>query len=82
MFVAAVVIAVILLMMCAFQVKYTETVVVTRVDQIQKVIKPTEAGADVKASAIISHIMNAADAFASGAKQHDDMTLVVLKVCA
>ena len=47
-----------------------------------RLLKAIEAGADVKASAIISHIMNAADAFASGAKQHDDMTLVVLKVCA
>jgi phosphoserine phosphatase RsbU/P len=47
-----------------------------------RLLKAIEAGADVKASAIIGHIMNAADAFASGAKQHDDMTLVVLKVCA
>jgi hypothetical protein len=30
---------------------------------------------------IISRVMTAADAFASGTRQHDDMTLVVLKVC-
>lgn len=33
------------------------------------------------ASEIIDRIMSAADAFAAGAQQHDDMTLVVLRVC-
>ena len=42
--VALIVIAIILLMMCAFQVKYTETAVVTRFDQIRQVVKPAEAG--------------------------------------
>jgi sigma-B regulation protein RsbU (phosphoserine phosphatase) len=33
------------------------------------------------ASETIDRIMSAADAFAAGAQQHDDMTLVVLRVC-
>src|SRR5258706_13180286 len=32
------------------------------------------------ASAMIDSLMSAADAFAAGAKQHDDMTLVVVRV--
>jgi sigma-B regulation protein RsbU (phosphoserine phosphatase) len=34
--------------------------------------------ADLKASEMIVDIMQAADAFVAGAKQHDDMTLVVI----
>jgi serine phosphatase RsbU (regulator of sigma subunit) len=32
------------------------------------------------AAEVIQTLMRGADAFASGAKQHDDMTLVVLRV--
>jgi membrane protease subunit HflC len=42
--VAALIIMIILLMMCAFQVRFTETVVVTRFDKVRKVIEPNEAG--------------------------------------
>ncbi len=35
---------------------------------------------DAKAADLLSRVMTEADAFASGAKQHDDMTLIVMKV--
>lgn len=35
---------------------------------------------DVAAADLLSRVMTEADAFASGAKQHDDMTLIVMKV--
>lgn len=38
LFVAAILLAVVCLMMCAFQVRFTETAVVTRFDQIKEVI--------------------------------------------
>ncbi len=38
------VVAVILAMMCAFQVRFTETVVVTRFDEVKRVIPPGQAG--------------------------------------
>jgi serine phosphatase RsbU (regulator of sigma subunit) len=34
------------------------------------------------ANEIIPNVMDAADSFAAGAKQHDDMTLVVLRLTA
>jgi membrane protease subunit HflC len=43
-FVALLIAVVILLMMCAFQVRFTENAVVTRFDKVQKVIGPNEAG--------------------------------------
>ena len=46
--VAGLVIVVILLMMCAFQVRFTETAVVTRFDQIKNVIGPDQAGLHFK----------------------------------
>ena len=46
--VAGLVIVVILLMMCAFQVRFTETAVVTRFDQIKDVIGPEQAGLHFK----------------------------------
>jgi len=46
--VAGLVIVVILLMMCAFQVRFTETAVVTRFDQINEVIEPAQAGLHFK----------------------------------
>jgi sigma-B regulation protein RsbU (phosphoserine phosphatase) len=36
--------------------------------------------AGMKARDMLEHLMSAADAFAAGAKQHDDMTLVVMRV--
>ncbi|MBI5764192.1 MAG: protease modulator HflC [Planctomycetes bacterium] len=46
--VAGLVIVVILMMMCAFQVRFTETAVVTRFDQIKEVIEPNKAGLHFK----------------------------------
>jgi len=48
LFVAALVIVVIVLMMCAFQVRFTETAVVTRFDKIRNVIEPEQAGLHFK----------------------------------
>jgi membrane protease subunit HflC len=42
--VAVLIVVVILLMMCAFQVRFTETVVVTRLDNVHAVITPDQAG--------------------------------------
>jgi len=46
--VALVVIVIIGCMMCAFQVRFTETAVVTRFDKISKVVEPDEAGLHFK----------------------------------
>jgi len=46
--VALLVIVIIGCMMCAFQVRFTETAVVTRFDKILKVVKPDEAGLHFK----------------------------------
>src|ERR1043166_2333086 len=46
--ISGLVIVVILLMMCAFQVRFTETAVVTRFDQIKEVIGPDQAGLHFK----------------------------------
>ena len=46
--VALVVIVIIGCMMCAFQVRFTETAVVTRFDKINQVVKPDEAGLHFK----------------------------------
>jgi len=46
--IALFVIVVILAMMCAFQVRFTETVVVTRFDKIERVIPPDQAGLHLK----------------------------------
>lgn len=48
MLVAGLVLVVIVLMMCAFQVRFTETAVVTRFDQIKDVIGPDQAGLHFK----------------------------------
>lgn len=47
--VAAVILVVIIFMTCAFQVRYTETAVVTHWSKIKQVIKPEEAGLHFKA---------------------------------
>lgn len=46
--VAGLIMVVILMMMCAFQVRFTETAVVTRFDQIKDVIEPSKAGLHFK----------------------------------
>lgn len=45
-----------------------------------KLVETVKACASLKSTEILSRIMQAADAFASGAKQHDDMTLIVMRV--
>ncbi len=46
--VACIILAVILFMMCAFQVRFTETAVVTRFDDVDRVIQPAGAGLHFK----------------------------------
>ena len=48
----------------------------------ERLIEAAQACEGLDASGIITHIMSAADAFAAGAPQHDDMTLVALRVDA
>jgi len=45
-------------------------------------IETVKACSDLSPSATITRIMQAADTFVAGAKQHDDMTLVVLRAKA
>ncbi len=47
----------------------------------ERLIPAVEANAERSAAEIIPSLMAAADKFASGASQHDDMTLVVMKMC-
>jgi membrane protease subunit HflC len=46
--VAALVVVIIVFMMCAFQVRFTETAVVTRFDEIVKTVEPQQAGLHFK----------------------------------
>lgn len=46
--VAAILVLIVVFMMCAFQVRFTETAVVTRFDQIQRTIGPEDAGLHFK----------------------------------
>jgi sigma-B regulation protein RsbU (phosphoserine phosphatase) len=46
----------------------------------ENMIEAVKACRDLSAAEMIPHLMSAADAFAAGAKQHDDMTLVVVRV--
>ncbi len=48
----------------------------------ENLIRTIQGCRELCANQVIDRIMAAADAFASGAKQHDDMTLVVLRVAA
>lgn len=41
----------------------------------------TRAAGAMPAAQLIPHLMTAADAFVAGAPQHDDMTMVVVRVC-
>jgi sigma-B regulation protein RsbU (phosphoserine phosphatase) len=47
----------------------------------ERLIPALAAHAEEGAAEIIPHLMAEADRFASGAPQHDDMTLVVMKLC-
>jgi phosphoserine phosphatase RsbU/P len=47
-----------------------------------RLIETIKGGAGLNPAEIIARIMQAADAFVAGAKQHDDMTLVVLRAKA
>jgi sigma-B regulation protein RsbU (phosphoserine phosphatase) len=44
----------------------------------EQLLEAVRKSAELAASEIITHVMAAADRFVAGAKQHDDMTLVVL----
>jgi len=46
----------------------------------ENLTRAVQAGAASSASELLFQILTAADAFASGARQHDDMTLIVLRV--
>jgi len=46
----------------------------------ERLIAAVRSGAALKATDLIDHIMKACDEFAAGAPQHDDMTLVVVRV--
>lgn len=46
-------------------------------DEVLRVLREHR---DAPAAEIVGHLMREADAFAAGAKQHDDMTLLVMKV--
>ncbi len=45
-----------------------------------RMIAEAQAHADLNAEELLQHLFRAADAFAAGAPQHDDMTLVVLRL--
>jgi phosphoserine phosphatase RsbU/P len=46
----------------------------------ERLLAAIEANRELPAAALIDALMRAADAFAAGAKQHDDMTLIVIRV--
>ncbi len=45
-----------------------------------RMIAEAQAHADLNAEELLQHLFHAADAFAAGAPQHDDMTVVVLRL--
>ncbi|HEY1939104.1 MAG TPA: SpoIIE family protein phosphatase [Candidatus Angelobacter sp.] len=47
-----------------------------------RMIADAQAHADLNAAELLQRLFRAADAFAAGAPQHDDMTLVVLRISA
>jgi serine phosphatase RsbU (regulator of sigma subunit) len=47
-----------------------------------RMIAEAQAHADLNAAELLQRLFRAADAFAAGAPQHDDMTLVVLRILA
>ncbi len=46
----------------------------------EQMIEAVKARRDLSATDMITYLISAADEFAAGAKQHDDMTLVVVRV--
>ncbi|HEY6250022.1 MAG TPA: GAF domain-containing SpoIIE family protein phosphatase, partial [Candidatus Angelobacter sp.] len=46
----------------------------------ERLMETLQAGAELPAKELLSKILEAADGFAAGARQHDDMTLVILRV--
>jgi sigma-B regulation protein RsbU (phosphoserine phosphatase) len=48
----------------------------------QRLIDTVQVCNDVRSTELLAHIMQATDAFTSGAKQHDDMTLIVIVAVA
>ncbi len=48
----------------------------------ERLLSVLRDGRDLKAPDLVARIMKEADLFASGAKQHDDMTLIVMKALA
>jgi phosphoserine phosphatase RsbU/P len=46
----------------------------------ERLVAAVRSGAGMNPSDLIDHVMVECDAFAAGAPQHDDMTLVVVKV--
>jgi serine phosphatase RsbU (regulator of sigma subunit) len=48
----------------------------------ERMIAEAQAHADLDAAELLQHLFRAADAFAAGAPQHDDMTLIVLRLSA
>lgn len=48
----------------------------------ERLIDDLKTSRDAAAADLVTSIMSGADAFASGAKQHDDMTLIVMKVAS
>jgi sigma-B regulation protein RsbU (phosphoserine phosphatase) len=46
----------------------------------ERLMAAVRSGASLKPAALIDHIISACDEFAAGAPQHDDMTLVVVRV--
>jgi serine phosphatase RsbU (regulator of sigma subunit) len=48
----------------------------------ERMIAEAKAHADLNAEELLQRLFRAADAFAAGASQHDDMTLVVLRLSA
>jgi serine phosphatase RsbU (regulator of sigma subunit) len=47
-----------------------------------RLIAEAQAHADLNATELMQRLFRAADAFAAGASQHDDMTLLVLRISA
>jgi serine phosphatase RsbU (regulator of sigma subunit) len=45
-------------------------------------IAEAQAHADLNAAELMQQLFRAADAFAAGAPQHDDMTLLVVRISA
>jgi len=47
---------------------------------VQNLVRCVRASNGISAQSLIRHIVASADAFAEGAQQHDDMTIVVARL--